>query len=440
MRLAHEKKENFMAWLPSSLPKAAKDNNLRIFKGLLDRKEEIIAHGLQSYKNLYFLENALEGKRYLVDNRLTAADTSVYPRILSYPTAGLPITTEHFPNICRYMKRLANEPFIGKSRSFQDKVLRFLFEKLQRLTVLLANWTSGENSVPLCGLKYIDRAKAEALALGQGHLQKCSEDIGPDDVILYDYTASAECWQAKLLLLEKGQKFQTVSCDNLDLIGRPYGSGQIYRIQHGRRLVWGPRAMLEYIDEAIGDKAYIPHDPYKRAQVQCWKAWEQAMHATEIAPAFEVQVLSKIVSKRYKQDIDDLLSLKNNLKYSDKFTGILKVHIAGLSPTDVDYRRLQEQFPHLFIGTGTAGMVAATLKTLQGRLQHIEETLSSHPFLVGDEVTYADICVFCRLAFVQLLGLDISEKNFPKIASWISKLKENPNFQSVFDGIVQEFL
>jgi hypothetical protein len=56
------------------------------------------------------------------------------------------------------------------------------------------------------------------------------------------------------MYLFQQKDFRVVDCDVVETIGRPCGTGGIYRIQHGQKIVTGSRGMLEYLDAITGQE------------------------------------------------------------------------------------------------------------------------------------------------------------------------------------------
>ncbi len=58
----------------------------------------------------------------------------------------------------------------------------------------------------------------------------------------------------------------------------------------------------------------------------------------------------------------------------------------------------------------------------------LNDQLNQHPFLLGDELTVADIAVGSVLAYIPImLKLDLSE--YPAVVAYIQHISERPAFQ-----------
>ena len=52
-------------------------------------------------------------------------------------------------------------------------------------------------------------------------------------------------------------------------------------------------------------------------------------------------------------------------------------------------------------------------------------------YLLGQRLSLADICVFCRLLLMPYVGMKVSEINFPNITRWMENLEERESFSDV---------
>ena len=75
-------------------------------------------------RRLELLETGLEGREYLVGDRFTQADLSVFPRVRMFPYVGLAIDGERFPSVARWMDRLERRPSIRATRSWMERAIQ----------------------------------------------------------------------------------------------------------------------------------------------------------------------------------------------------------------------------------------------------------------------------------------------------------------------------
>lgn len=72
------------------------------------------------------VEVALEGKQYLVGNRFGQAEISLYPRISMYPWIGLTVNRFRYPNVVKWMKRLAKRECFKATLAPKDRGIQQL--------------------------------------------------------------------------------------------------------------------------------------------------------------------------------------------------------------------------------------------------------------------------------------------------------------------------
>src|ERR671914_978666 len=108
-------------------------------------------------------------------------------------------------------------------------------------------------------------------------------------MLLYNSQVSGNCYKVRLLLAHLGLPYETREVDVVDRSGRPEllgGLNPALRVptlvlDDGRPLAES-NAILWYFGDGT---AYVPEDPYERAQVLQWLFFEQYSHEPAIAVA-----------------------------------------------------------------------------------------------------------------------------------------------------------
>ncbi|XP_048250875.1 uncharacterized protein LOC124114648 isoform X2 [Haliotis rufescens] len=429
LRLKHPSKEAYLKTVHPNMPKAKRDIFCRVYDGTHRTQEELEKHALACYQNLVVLETGLQDRQYLVGDRFTVADLTVLPRVRMFFVSGLPFTDKHFPNIVRYLKNLEGRLSFKASEKTMVRFSNTIMTKAPWLLVGLSNFKCGTKHKRFDGSPHIDRAIGETEASTKSLIEASTKSliqastkslvqaklpyVHKDDITVYNYPTSTEVWQVKILLSEKGVSYKSVDCPFIDLIGRAAGSGSVMRIQHGGRMVTGPRTVLEYLDKAFSGKKLLPDNPEQRSQVQCWQAWEQTMYFNELAPLVEMCIVSKVMVLRYEEHLDELLSLRGNPTYHAKFNSILRCFMMGLREDSPCWPQLTRDYGHLMdTNMDRRKKKELTFELLHIRLQHLEASLQDKTYLVGENLSLADICVFSRLALFAHVGMKISADRF----------------------------
>ncbi|XP_070553760.1 uncharacterized protein [Ptychodera flava] len=410
-----------------NVPKQVTEKYKKLYDGTYLTQAEIEEKAMACYRNLLTLEKGLENKDFLVGNRFTIADLSVCPRVQMFYMMGLPIGKEQFPNICRYLDNLYYRPCFRQSQSRGYHIMALAMTYLSSLIVAIGNWRSGEKHVQFDGTTVLDRVLASQDMSLKDDLQLLPTS---EEFLVYNYPTSSECLQMKILLREKGASFTSTPCDFMDLIGRPNGSGGLFRLQHKDRLITGCRTILDYVNSVSDGKSLYPTDPKLKAECQCWQAWDQTMNWLEFSILFEKQVISQKLHERFTVNtVDELLALKDDIKYSTKNHHIMEIYMTRVTEDSPVFQHLSEYSDLIKTEEEKQKTEELYHELLISRLQHLEKSLQDREYLVGDEVTLADVAIYCRLLFFPLIGLHITQEDYPGVRAWMDRLKQREAFK-----------
>ena len=64
-------------------------------------------------------------------------------------------------------------------------------------------------------------------------------------------------------------------------------------------------------------------------------------------------------------------------------------------------------------------------------------TFQDKDYLVGEELSIADICVYCRLLIMPHVNMKISTQKYPYLCAWMIRLKEREHFKKVSESVDQ---
>ncbi len=151
---------------------------------------------------------------------------------------------------------------------------------------------------------------------------------------------------------------------------RLHPEGKVPVLLHDQQVIYESSIITEYLDEVFPSPPLMPQAPQGRAQVRLWTHW-----CNEI----------------FKPDLDEF-------KYEWK--------------TLTEGRRLE-------------------LKgRLLGHLNQLETTLGEKEFIVGTDLTLADIHLFPFYRQLQKIpSNDLDTSVFPKLNSWLDKILARPSFE-----------
>jgi glutathione S-transferase len=193
-------------------------------------------------------------------------------------------------------------------------------------------------------------------------------------VKLYDYSASANCYKARLLLAQLGRDYERVAVDIFDgdtltaefLRLNPQRFVPVLELDDGRTLIES-NAILWCL--ATGTP-YLPDDPFGQAEVCRWLIYEQS----------------------------DVMPMIGGLRF--------RLHTGRFAP---DSEAAQTR------RTGAYEV-----------LQILDDHLGRRSFLVADRYTIADIAVYAYAHLAEEAGIDPS--GYPRFLAWLARVAAQPGF------------
>jgi glutathione S-transferase len=194
---------------------------------------------------------------------------------------------------------------------------------------------------------------------------------------LYDLDRSGNCYKIRLLLSLIEQEYEKISVNvNAGENETPEflalnPRGQVPVIDDNGTVLWDSTAILVYLASVYGDDSWLPREPYGQAQVMQWLALEQNEGRYGLARARAV-------------------ALKNPTAF------------ARLGNMD-ECRDLAQQ----------------ALGVLELRLNQAD-------WLVGKQISIADIACYPYVALAPEGGIDIAK--FQAVAAWINRIELLPNY------------
>jgi glutathione S-transferase len=198
---------------------------------------------------------------------------------------------------------------------------------------------------------------------------------------LYDYWESGNCYKVRLLLSQLGIPFERVHLDILK--GETRAPGFVAKTRNhrvplvewpdGRRL-FESNAILWHLAEGT---AFVPHDPWERAQALQWMFFEQYSHEPNIATV------------RFWH-----------------FAGLVEKNRAAL-PDKVE-----------------RGYHA---------LDVMEHHLAANAYFVGERYSIADIALYAYTHVAHEGGFDLAR--FPSVRTWLECVRAQPGYVKITDEL-----
>jgi glutathione S-transferase len=197
-------------------------------------------------------------------------------------------------------------------------------------------------------------------------------------MLLYDSAVSGNCYKVRLLLTKLGIPFERYELSVFDRSDRPDLLGALNPalrvptviLDDGRSL-GESNAILWYFGDGT---AFVPTDPYERAQVMQWQFFEQYDHEPHLAVA------------RFWE-------------------------LADISPSDAERE--------------------AKRKGGERALSAMERHLAEHEFLVGERYTIADISLYAYTHVAPEGGFSL--RPYPALREWLARVAAQPGHIPITD-------
>ena len=188
---------------------------------------------------------------------------------------------------------------------------------------------------------------------------------------LYSMPSSGNSYKVRLLLAKLGVPFRHVEAENGSGVTRtpkflalnPKGKVPLLVLEDAGTLSES-NAILHYLGE---DTRFVPTDRLERARMLTWMFWEQNAHETTIAVRAGILTYEDRAHRRTPAELDPLLD---------------------------------------------AGHAALAV---------MEARLSRGPFLVGDAITLADLCLYAYTHKAGSRG-GFGMERFPSIGRWLDRV------------------
>lgn len=197
---------------------------------------------------------------------------------------------------------------------------------------------------------------------------------------VYGDYRSGNCYKVKLMLTLLGREYQWLPIDILKgetqtaefLAKNPNGKIPVLELEDGTFL-WESNAILNFLADS---SAFIPTEPRLRTQMLQWQFFEQYSHEPYVAVARFIELYQGLPEAR-------------RAEYEN-------CHKGGYKAFKV-----------------------------------MEQQLERTPYLVGEQVTLADIALYAYSHVANEGGFDLSA--YPAINAWLARVASQPRYVGMFD-------
>jgi len=395
---------------------------------------------------LAMLERRLEGRTYLVGNRFSQAEVSVYPRVAMLPFVQIHADPRRHPNVCAWSERLAARPTFVQTMSREDRALTQLARTpvLPWLRRTLHRGDDDRGLVDAVLLRLAREVVTRARGGGDAHapaapaairrprrgaippgdavtrgLRGAPISIRSHPITLYDYEHSPHARRLRLAMAELGLGWETERVDMGRMAHKApeylmlNPAGEVPTIRHGERLLYDSQVIAEYLDGLYGDPGgtrLYPRAAWSLAQVRMWIALEAGTHK-ELRPLWWMHVVRPtLVAEGI--DVDVAASVVPSGVHPS-YVSWLRDVLAGVPRFDAS--------PEL-----------ARRRILQ-KLDVLERRLAKAEWLVGEQFTMADLAWFTRCEMLPAIGVLLDASRHGHVARWFERVAARP---AVSGGLV----
>ena len=231
---------------------------------------------------------------------------------------------------------------------------------------------------------------------------------------LYNAPQSTCSQRVRFVLNAKGTAFDEVKLDLLagDQLKPDYlkmnPNGVVPTLVHDGNVVIDSNVIAEYLDEVQPETAnFTPEEPVLRARMRT------LMHFIDEMPAAAVRVPTF------------------NLAFLPRFAAMSEEEFLAFAES----KPLRKEF---MLAMGRKGFPESEMKAALARLRRTYERMdaeiekSGGPWLLGKEISLADVAVMPAIVRMADLGLDTMWADLPRVQRWYQLIQAHPAYQPTY--------
>jgi len=184
-------------------------------------------------------------------------------------------------------------------------------------------------------------------------------------------------------------------------------NGVVPTLDHDGAIVIDSTVITEYLDEVEPEESFTPEDPVRRARMRA------LMHFIDEMPAAAVRVPTF-----------NLAFLPSYQKMSrEEFTA------------HAESKPIRREF---LLSMGQTGFPQSEMDNALGRLRRTYQRMdaeiekSGGPWLLGKDISLADVAVMPALVRMDDLGMAYQWQNLPRIVTWFDNIRAQPAFRPTY--------
>ena len=231
--------------------------------------------------------------------------------------------------------------------------------------------------------------------------------------ILYNAPPSTCSQRVRFTLHAKSLPFDEIKLDLLagDQLKPEYlklnPNGVVPTLDHDGDIVIDSSVIIEYLDEVEPDVSFTPEDAVERAKMRSLMRFIDEMPAAAVrVPTF-------------------------NLAFLPRFAAMSEEEFIAFAES----KPLRKEF---MLAMGRKGFPEKDMQQALDRMQRTYERMdaaiaeSGGPWLLGEDISLADIAVMPALVRMNDLGLGTAWADMPNVALWFDAIRAHPAFKPTY--------
>ncbi|MSQ73348.1 MAG: glutathione S-transferase family protein [Betaproteobacteria bacterium] len=224
---------------------------------------------------------------------------------------------------------------------------------------------------------------------------------------LYQFPNSTCSQKVRLVLAEKGMTYvdRTLSARGREHLSDAYlklnPNGVVPTLVHNGQAVIDSSVINEYLEEMFPYPALVPRDAWGRARMRAWRQYIDEVPTTAIRPPS----FNAFIMRAWAHIPDDEWN----------------AHKAKLPLRRHFYEKMDRSgFPQKDI--------TEAKEKLRQALERMQRALEDGPWLLGEQLTLADISLVPTVVRMEDIGLDPMWRDLPRVTDWYRRIQARPSF------------
>ena len=229
---------------------------------------------------------------------------------------------------------------------------------------------------------------------------------------LFHNHASTCSQKVRICLAEKGLDYASrhIDLSKFEHLTPEYlainPNGVVPALRHDGGVVIESTVICEYLDEVFPQNPLSPAEPLQRAEMRAWLRFIDEVPSMAVrVPTFQ----NLILPSYQRLSKDEFVQLADSMPVRKQF-------IMRMGQEGFDNKEYQ-----------------GSIDQLDRSLRRMEKAFESGAWIVGDQYSIADICIFPVLHRMTELSMEAMwEADLPRVTDWYRRMTDRPSFAKAF--------